>query len=80
LIASGGVNQQTAYNFIMAGAAGLGIGGELIPSESVQQRDEGRIRELARRFRSIVHDARARKAEPLATPTSRASHSRQAVR
>jgi len=50
LIASGGVNQQTAFNFIMAGAAALGIGGELIPRESVHLRQDDRICELARRF------------------------------
>lgn len=31
LIASGAVNQQTALNFILAGAAALGIGGEVDP-------------------------------------------------
>ena len=31
LIASGGVNQLTAANFIFAGAASLGIGSELMP-------------------------------------------------
>lgn len=61
LIASGGVNQQTALNFILAGAAALGIGGELIPRESVQQRQEDRILELARRFRKLVKEARSRK-------------------
>jgi 2-dehydro-3-deoxyphosphogluconate aldolase/(4S)-4-hydroxy-2-oxoglutarate aldolase len=60
LIASGGVNQQTALNFILAGAAALGIGGELIPRESVQQRQEDRILELARRFRKLVKEARSR--------------------
>lgn len=60
LIASGGVNQQTALNFILAGAAALGIGGELIPNESVQLRHEDRIRELARRFRKVVKEARSR--------------------
>ena len=61
LIASGGVNQQTALNFILAGAAALGIGGELIPRESVQKRQEDRIHELARRFRKLVKEARSRK-------------------
>jgi len=61
LIASGGVNQQTALHFILAGAAALGIGGELIPRESVLQRQEDRILELARRFRKLVKDARSRK-------------------
>src|SRR5712692_5647552 len=62
LIAAGGVNQQTAANFILAGAVALGIGRELIPKEALQQRQEGRIRELARRFLNFVRIARARKA------------------
>ncbi|MGB7727739.1 MAG: bifunctional 4-hydroxy-2-oxoglutarate aldolase/2-dehydro-3-deoxy-phosphogluconate aldolase [Candidatus Acidiferrum sp.] len=61
LIASGGVNQQTARNFILAGAAALGIGGELIPRESVQQRQEDRILELAKRFKRTVKEGRSRK-------------------
>jgi 2-dehydro-3-deoxyphosphogluconate aldolase/(4S)-4-hydroxy-2-oxoglutarate aldolase len=61
LIASGGVNQQTAYNFILAGAAALGIGGELIPREDVQLRRKDRILELARRFTRMVKEARSRR-------------------
>jgi 2-dehydro-3-deoxyphosphogluconate aldolase/(4S)-4-hydroxy-2-oxoglutarate aldolase len=61
LIASGGVNQQTALNFILAGAAALGIGGELIPRESVLQRHEDRILELTRRFKKTVKDGRKRR-------------------
>lgn len=60
LIASGGVNQQTALNFILAGAVAVGIGGELIPREAVQRRQEHRILELARRFTKVVKDARSR--------------------
>jgi 2-dehydro-3-deoxyphosphogluconate aldolase/(4S)-4-hydroxy-2-oxoglutarate aldolase len=59
LIASGGVNQGTAADFILAGASALGIGGALIPHESIQLRQPHRIRELARRFVAIVKDARA---------------------
>jgi 2-dehydro-3-deoxyphosphogluconate aldolase/(4S)-4-hydroxy-2-oxoglutarate aldolase len=62
LIAAGGVNQQTAANFILAGAVALGIGRELIPSEAVQKRQEGRIRELAHRFLNYVRNARSRAA------------------
>ncbi len=62
LIASGGVNQQTALNFVLAGAAALGIGGELIPKEAVQRRQAERILELARRFTKLVKDARSRMA------------------
>ncbi len=60
LIASGGVNQQSASGFITAGAIALGIGGELIPKESIEHRREDRIRELARRFKAIIKDARLR--------------------
>jgi 2-dehydro-3-deoxyphosphogluconate aldolase/(4S)-4-hydroxy-2-oxoglutarate aldolase len=59
LIAAGGVNQQTAGNFILAGAIALGIGRELIPKEALEQRQEGRIRELARRFLNFVTTARS---------------------
>jgi 2-dehydro-3-deoxyphosphogluconate aldolase/(4S)-4-hydroxy-2-oxoglutarate aldolase len=59
LVAAGGVNQQTAAHFILAGAAAIGVGGELIPKEAMQQRQEGRIRELARRFLASVRTARS---------------------
>jgi 2-dehydro-3-deoxyphosphogluconate aldolase/(4S)-4-hydroxy-2-oxoglutarate aldolase len=58
LIASGGVNQHTASDFIYAGAAALGIGGELIPREAIERRQTDRIHELARRFLHMVKNAR----------------------
>ena len=61
LIASGGVNQQTAYDFILAGASALGIGGQLIPQEALSKRKEAQIQELARRFINMVKDARVQK-------------------
>jgi 2-dehydro-3-deoxyphosphogluconate aldolase/(4S)-4-hydroxy-2-oxoglutarate aldolase len=60
MIAAGGVNQRTAYSFITAGAAALGIGGELIPREAIRRRQPERIVELARRFLEAVSDARDR--------------------
>ncbi len=62
LIASGGVNQQTAADFILAGAAALGIGGDLIPPKAIQLRQPHRIRELTRRYLGMVRDARAQMA------------------
>ncbi len=59
LIASGGVNQQSAANFIRAGATALGIGSELIPHEALQRRQEAQIHELARRFLAMVKNTRA---------------------
>ena len=61
LIAAGGVNQQTASNFILAGADAIGVGRDLIPKEALQQRQEGRIRELARRFLHSVSTARSQR-------------------
>lgn len=58
LIASGGVNQLTAFQFILAGATALGIGGELMPPESVYRRKEEHLHELGRRFLGMVKDAR----------------------
>lgn len=66
LIASGGVNQQTARGFLLAGATALGIGSELMPKESIECRKEDRIRELARRFRKVVSDAHKHKLEHVA--------------
>jgi len=60
LIASGGVNQETAADFILAGAIALGVGGALIPHESIELRQPHRIHELAWRFVAIVDNARAR--------------------
>src|ERR1700734_2714429 len=48
LIATGGVNQQTAARFIAAGAAVIGIGGELMPPEALRKKNEGWVNELTR--------------------------------
>ena len=60
LIAAGGVNQQTAASFILAGAAALGIGAALIPEEAIRLRQPDRITELARRFAGFLGSARGR--------------------
>jgi 2-dehydro-3-deoxyphosphogluconate aldolase/(4S)-4-hydroxy-2-oxoglutarate aldolase len=59
LIATGGVNQQTAANFIVAGASVIGIGGELMPPEALRKRNEGWVNELTRRYLALVKDGRA---------------------
>jgi 2-dehydro-3-deoxyphosphogluconate aldolase / (4S)-4-hydroxy-2-oxoglutarate aldolase len=58
LIAAGGVNQQTAQKFILAGASALGVGGELIPEDALRLKQAARIRELANRFVKFVKDGR----------------------
>ncbi len=59
MIASGGVTQSNAAEFMHAGAAALGIGAELIPTKAVRMRDVHWIRELGRRFSGVVKEARA---------------------
>ena len=58
LVAAGGVNQQTAANFILSGATAIGVGKELIPTEAIECKQAERIRELAMRFSKLVKDAR----------------------
>jgi 2-dehydro-3-deoxyphosphogluconate aldolase/(4S)-4-hydroxy-2-oxoglutarate aldolase len=58
LIAAGGVTPLTALDFVLAGASALGIGKQIFPDEAIWLRQEGRIRELARRFLSFVDRAR----------------------
>jgi len=58
LIAAGGVNQQTATGYILAGASAIGVGVELLPNDAVQRRQDHRIHELARRFLGFVAEAR----------------------
>jgi 2-dehydro-3-deoxyphosphogluconate aldolase/(4S)-4-hydroxy-2-oxoglutarate aldolase len=61
LIATGGVNQTTASDFILAGATAIGVGGELLPKEALHFRQADRIHELAGRFIAAVKDARSLK-------------------
>jgi 2-dehydro-3-deoxyphosphogluconate aldolase / (4S)-4-hydroxy-2-oxoglutarate aldolase len=63
MIASGGVNQETAADFILAGAVVLGIGGRLIPKAAIEHRQSEQISELARRFLRIVKTARNKSAQ-----------------
>lgn len=58
IVAEGGVNQLTALNYAMAGAAALSVGAELIPPEAVALRQVRRIQELARRFLVAVDKGR----------------------
>ena len=61
LIVTGGVNQVTAFDYILSGAIAIGIGGELLPKDALRRRQEHRIRELARRFLNQVNEARAQR-------------------
>lgn len=63
-IASGGVDQVTASEFIRAGAVALGIREKLIPPGAIQRRDNNWIHELAGRFLGIVQRTREELANP----------------
>jgi 2-dehydro-3-deoxyphosphogluconate aldolase/(4S)-4-hydroxy-2-oxoglutarate aldolase len=58
LIAAGGVNQQTATGYILAGATAIGVGVELLPKDAMAKHQDHRIHELARRFLNFVKDGR----------------------
>jgi 2-dehydro-3-deoxyphosphogluconate aldolase / (4S)-4-hydroxy-2-oxoglutarate aldolase len=62
-IAGGGVTQQNASHYLLAGVAALSIGKELVPHESMLLHKPDRIRELTRRFATIVRSSRSRMAE-----------------
>ena len=61
LVPTGGVNLSTAPEFIEAGAAALGIGGELVQPEALKSNNPELIVEIARKFLEIVSTARAKK-------------------
>jgi len=62
LVPTGGVNLETAAEFLRAGAAALGVGGELILKDALKSRDKHTLRETASKFVAIVKAARERRA------------------
>jgi 2-dehydro-3-deoxyphosphogluconate aldolase/(4S)-4-hydroxy-2-oxoglutarate aldolase len=61
-IASGGVNQATVADFIVAGAVAVGIGSDLIHQDAIRRRERDWIRELSRRYASIIKTTREERA------------------
>jgi 2-dehydro-3-deoxyphosphogluconate aldolase / (4S)-4-hydroxy-2-oxoglutarate aldolase len=58
MIPTGGVNLNTAADFIQAGAAALGIGGELVSADGLKSGNAKIITEAARLYLDIVREAR----------------------
>jgi len=58
LMPTGGVNLQTAADFLRAGACALGIGGALVEPKAVANRDFARLESLARQYVEIVRKTR----------------------
>ncbi|NUQ63253.1 MAG: bifunctional 4-hydroxy-2-oxoglutarate aldolase/2-dehydro-3-deoxy-phosphogluconate aldolase [Pirellulales bacterium] len=58
LMPTGGVNLQTAAEFLRAGACALGVGGALVEPKAIAGRDMARIESLARQYVEIVQKTR----------------------
>ncbi len=58
LMPIGGVNLQTAADFLRAGACALGIGGALVEPTAVANRDFARLESLARQYVELVRKTR----------------------
>ena len=63
MVPTGGVNLETAADYIRAGATALGVGGELVQKEALQNRNADLIRGFARQFVEIVRTARGAEAK-----------------
>ena len=58
LVPTGGVNLETAGDFIRAGAAALGVGSDLVDLQALRRGEARVLTERARRFVQIVQEAR----------------------
>jgi 2-dehydro-3-deoxyphosphogluconate aldolase/(4S)-4-hydroxy-2-oxoglutarate aldolase len=58
LVPTGGVNLQNAGAFIKAGAAALGVGGELVDKKAIKEKKFNVITENARAFLKVIREAR----------------------
>jgi 2-dehydro-3-deoxyphosphogluconate aldolase/(4S)-4-hydroxy-2-oxoglutarate aldolase len=59
MVPTGGVNLNTAAEFIQAGSAALGVGGELVSASALKSGNVEEIVEAARKFVAIVRETRA---------------------
>ena len=57
MVPTGGVSLATARAFLDAGAAAIGIGGELVSAAALQSGNFGEITSAARQFVDIVRNA-----------------------
>jgi len=62
LVPTGGVNLETAADFVLAGSEALGVGGELVQTAALKAGKPELIVEAARKFVEIVQQARASRA------------------
>ncbi|HEU5232207.1 MAG TPA: bifunctional 4-hydroxy-2-oxoglutarate aldolase/2-dehydro-3-deoxy-phosphogluconate aldolase [Terriglobales bacterium] len=64
LVPTGGVNLNTAADFLRAGASALGIGGELVLAAALKSGETAQITALARQYLEIVQQVREAEAKP----------------
>lgn len=58
MVPTGGVNLETAADYIRAGAAALGVGGELVQKDALKTRNAELLSGLAKQFVELVKAAR----------------------
>jgi 2-dehydro-3-deoxyphosphogluconate aldolase/(4S)-4-hydroxy-2-oxoglutarate aldolase len=58
MVPTGGINLNTAAEFMQAGSAALGIGGELVSASALASGNTAEITEAARTYVNIVREAR----------------------
>lgn len=63
MVPTGGVNKETAAEFLCAGASALGVGGELISAAALKSGNMDAITESARQYVAIVRAAREHDSE-----------------
>ena len=56
LMAVGGVNEKNAADFMKAGCVGLGVGGNLVNKEWIENGEWGKITALAKEFMKAVQE------------------------
>ena len=64
LVPTGGVNLNTAADFLRAGASALGVGGELVVAAALKTGETAQITALARQYLDIVQQVREAEAKP----------------
>ena len=65
MVPTGGVNLETAADFLRAGSSALGIGGELISASALKSGNVTAITESAKQYIAIVKKTRQEMAEPV---------------
>jgi 2-dehydro-3-deoxyphosphogluconate aldolase/(4S)-4-hydroxy-2-oxoglutarate aldolase len=58
-VPTGGVNLETAGEFLKAGASAVAVGGELVNAKLIKEGRYDRIEELAREYLAVIAKARA---------------------